>query len=76
MLILILSIIIFLAIIGGMFYLALDRDTAAPAQQQQQGGCPCGNQCPCMGCGRGPSRCGCPQPKPRCGNPNPGCSFC
>ena len=75
MLILILSIIIFLVIIGGMIYLAVDRDNAV-ASQQQQGGCPCGGQCPCMGCGRGPSRCGCPKPKPRCGNPNPGCSFC
>ncbi len=72
--ILIVSIIIFLAIIGGMFYLALDKDNAAPAQQQ--GNCPCGGQCPCMGCGRGPRRCGCPSPKPRCNSPNPGCSFC
>jgi hypothetical protein len=72
--ILIISIIIFVAIIGGMFYLAWP--TTAAAQAQQQGGCPCGNQCPCMGCGRTPSRCGCPKPKPRCGNPDPGCPFC
>jgi hypothetical protein len=73
---LIVSIIIFLVVIGLLFFMAwpvMPQSTMATAQQQ---GCPCGNQCPCMGCGRRPSRCGCSRPRPRCGSPNPGCSFC
>jgi hypothetical protein len=73
MIILIISVLLFVAIIIGMFYFSFPK---IEQSVDKSGDCPCGKGCPCMGCGRCPRKCGCPNPKPRCGNPNPGCPFC
>ena len=41
---------------------------------QSQGGCPCGNRCPCMQCGGSGGSCRCPY-RPRCQGGG-GCPFC
>ncbi len=41
---------------------------------EAQGGCPCGNRCPCSQCGGAPSTCRCPY-RPKCQGRG-GCPFC